>query len=303
MIVGILAGVLGAPLVFLFFALCFGRPADRGGRLASWTRPLGEARAQAVATLGPVGGFVLFFGAGIFLSTAAGLALGEALALIEGPVDWPVFHWVERIHEPNWAHVMNVVGQVGNIPQTRGFGVVAAVGLMLLAPSRRWVPPVLIGSVIVVQKYAQAGLAKIVDRGHPPTTLGTYPSGGCVRTVVIYGSVVFLVLAYTRAGRRWQGLGWALIATLAFVEGYSRTYLNKHWVTDVLGGWAVGVMLLGVAVFAGRALLPAGTGQGPDQDAERTQPPAVSNSSTAVTASSGVQAEVSSTRSASSGSS
>jgi membrane-associated phospholipid phosphatase len=38
------------------------------------------------------------------------------------------------------------------------------------------------------------------------------------------------------------------------MEGYSRWYLNKHWVTDVLGGWFYGGLLLAVAVFAGRAL-------------------------------------------------
>src|SRR5262249_50699343 len=151
-------------------------------------------------------------------------------------------------------------GQMGNIPQTRGLGVVAAVGLMFLAPSRRWVPPVLVGSVIVVQKYAQTGVAKLVDRGHPPTTLGTHPSGGACRVVLIFGVLVFLLFAYTGAGRRVRGLGWGLIAMLAFVEGYTRTYLNKHWVTDVLGGWAFGVMLLAVAVFAGRALLPPPAG-------------------------------------------
>jgi membrane-associated phospholipid phosphatase len=257
MLGGILVGVLGAPIVLLAVSAYFGRPRDRGGRLGGWADRLRAARADSVATLGPFGGFVLFFGAGTFLTSAIGIALGSSLALLEGVVDRPVFRLVERIQVESWAHLMNVVGQMGNIPQSRGFGVVAAVALMFLAPSRRWVPPALIGTVIIVQKFAQAGVGKIVDRGHPPTTLGTFPSGGCSRAFAIFGVVLFLVLAYTNASRRLQGFGWGLIAMLAFVEGYTRTYLNKHWVTDVLGGWIFGIMLLAVAVFAGRALLPA----------------------------------------------
>jgi membrane-associated phospholipid phosphatase len=45
--------------------------------------------------------------------------------------------------------------------------------------------------------------------------------------------------------------GWSLIVTMAFVEGCTRTYPNKHWATDVIGG-----MLLVVTVFACGVLLP-----------------------------------------------
>jgi membrane-associated phospholipid phosphatase len=114
---------------------------------------------------------------------------------------------------------------------------------------------VLILSVLLVEKYQQSMLATIVDRGHPPTTLGTYPSGGCARLISIYGVILFLVLELTRAGRRTRTLTWTLLWTAAFIEGYSRWYLNKHWVTDVLGGWFYGGLLLAVAVFAGRALV------------------------------------------------
>jgi membrane-associated phospholipid phosphatase len=42
---------------------------------------------------------------------------------------------------------------------------------------------------------------------------------------------------------------------MATIEGYSRLYLLKHWLTDVLGGYVFGLSLLAVFVYAGRALL------------------------------------------------
>jgi membrane-associated phospholipid phosphatase len=63
-----------------------------------------------------------------------------------------------------------------------------------------------------------------------------------------------VVLELTRAGRRTRILTWTVLWAAAFVEGYSRWYLNKHWITDVLGGWFYGGLLLAVVVFAGRAM-------------------------------------------------
>jgi membrane-associated phospholipid phosphatase len=258
MVIAILAGVGGALVVFALVSVLaglLGRAREGGRGLPVWVERLREARGQFVATLGPAGGFFLFFGSGVFAVTGVGIALGETLALLEDTVDRPTFRLMERVHDRDWAQMVEFVGRMGNIPQTRGVALVAAVGLIFLAPGRRWAPPVLIGTVVVTQKYVQSGLAKIVDRGHPPTTLGTYPSGGCARTIAIFGVIAFVVLCCTGASRRWRSATWGLIAMLAFIEGYSRTYLNKHWVTDVVGGWVFGGMLLAVTVFAGRALL------------------------------------------------
>ncbi|HEX2312543.1 MAG TPA: phosphatase PAP2 family protein, partial [Thermomonospora sp.] len=257
--------VLGAPLVFAAGYVAGPRLTARYEATA-WAARLREARAQADRTLGGVGSFVLFYGAGAFLVTAVCLPLGEVWQRLEAPHDVPVFELVARTVEPGaWTDAMKLVTQSGNVWQTRIVGLVGALVLMAMARSRRWVPPVLIGTTILVEKYQQAALGALVDRGHPPTTLGTYPSGGCARLISIYGAIVFLLLAYTGAGRRARASAWALLAAFAFVEGYTRVYLNKHWITDVYGGWVYGYLLLGVVVFAGRSLLGDGTdaaGQG-----------------------------------------
>jgi membrane-associated phospholipid phosphatase len=214
------------------------------------------ARTQLTESVGPIGAFVFLLGGGVLVVSALAAVFGFGVAALEHPVDWWAFHLSDRLRAHGWARVMNVVTQTGNLTETRIAAVVFSVLLAFVAGRRRWwAPAVLILGVLVVEKYQQSMLASIVDRGHPPTTLGTYPSGGCARLLSIYGVILFLILELTRAGRRTRALTWTVLWTAAFLEGYSRWYLNKHWVTDVLGGWFYGGLLLAVAVFAGRALV------------------------------------------------
>lgn len=268
---GILIAVIG--LLLVIGAGC--AAATRPGLLpspAGWidSRPwlrvdrLRLARTQLTESVGPIGAFVLLLGGGVLIVSTLGAVFGFGVALLEHPVDWWAFHLSDRLRAHGWARLMNIVTQTGNIPETRTAGLVFSVLLAFVAGRRRWwAPAILILSVIVVEKYQQSMLATIVDRGHPPTTLGTYPSGGCARLISVYGVILFAILELARAGRRTRVLAWTVLAAAAFMEGYSRWYLNKHWVTDVLGGWFYGGLLLVVAVFAGRALLRRGTATAP----------------------------------------
>ena len=47
---------------------------------------------------------------------------------------------------------------------------------------------------------------------------------------------------------------WTLLVAATFTEAYSRMYLGKHWLTDVIGGLAFGVVLLPVFIAATRML-------------------------------------------------
>ncbi len=262
MVTGILIGVIGLAIVIGVGAVSAARPGAGFSPVAwidsqRWLRVdrLRLARTQLNESVGPVGAFILLLGGGVLVVSAAAVLFGFGVAALEHPVDWWAFHLSDRLRVHGWARIMNVVTQTGNIPETRTAGVVMAVLLAFLGGRRRWwAPALMIFSVILVEKYQQSMLATIVDRGHPPTTLGTFPSGGCARLISIYGVILFMVLELTRAGRRTRILTWTVLWAGAFAEGYSRWYLNKHWITDVLGGWFYGGLLLAVAVFAGRAL-------------------------------------------------
>jgi membrane-associated phospholipid phosphatase len=271
-------GVVPAAVVVLAGLALIARPAPataaaravrRRTGLESWGARLTTARAQLKDTLGPLGAWVMLCGAGLAVSVAVLWPLGRVALRLEGAWDRPVFGWF-RDHQAGagWHRLNEVLTQLGNRPPIYGTAIVAALVLVVFAPRRRWVPPALVIMAVLIEQVMRVGLLRAVDRGHPPTSMGTWPSGGVGRIIAIYGFIAFALFWCARrrglrvatggAASRTAAAAGALIAVRATVEGYTRLYLQKHWLTDVLGGYVFGGLLLAVFVYAGRALLDVG---------------------------------------------
>ncbi|MEJ7707308.1 MAG: hypothetical protein WKF82_08545 [Nocardioidaceae bacterium] len=182
------------------------------------------------------------FAATALAGTAATLAicwpLGVFFGAIEGSVDVPMFRWTEdRQQYDEWTSIQQVLTQMGNRPQIQV--VVIFVSVVLAFVWRRrgwWIPPLALVATYGTEKYIQTALSRVVDRGHPPTTLGTYPSGGCARLLAVWGVSLVLISLTWSLSRRVRVVLWTLLAVAAYLEGYARTYLLEHWFTDVVGG-------------------------------------------------------------------
>ena len=264
-------------------------------RRTTWGARLTTARAQLKETLGPSGTWVMLCGAGLAITFAVLWPLGRLALRLEEAWDRPVFEWFsDHRAGAGWTRFNEIVTQMGNRPPIYATAVAAALVLVVFAPRRRWVPPALVIMAVLIEQYVRVGLLRVVDRGHPPTSEGTWPSGGVGRTIAIYGFIAFLVFwcARRRGLRFATGQGrqvsraavavGALLAVMATFEGYTRLYLQKHWITDVLGGYLFGGLLLAVFVYAGRALLDVDDGDVDDGGAEG--PTIVSDAAGAATA-------------------
>ena len=112
------------------------------------------------------------------------------------------------------------------------------------------VPLVMIGAggVQYVAKWA-------VDRPRPDLTSWGFPSGHVLSLVVLLGLACYFVAA---SGSRhpWRNLGTAGAAAVVLTVAGSRLYLNVHWLSDVVGGFAVGLcyLLIVLAVLEAVAL-------------------------------------------------
>jgi membrane-associated phospholipid phosphatase len=185
------------------------------------------------------------------------LPVGWIAKALETSVDWPVFRWINpKVHDSAFTSVNDVLTRMGNHSVVRVVCALAAIGLAIAWRRRFYVPVIVIAVTFILEKYEQSFLAKVIDRGHPPTSLGTFPSGGCARVVSLYGVIVFLGLALAPTlARRWHILSWTALALAAWLEAFSRLYLSKHWLTDVVGGLIFGTLLLLVMVAATAVLI------------------------------------------------
>src|ERR1700729_85765 len=76
----------------------------------------------------------------------------------------------------------------------------------------------------------------------------SFPSGHALGSIVCYGALLLVFLPAARG--RWRRVLTAAIVTLIVAIGVSRLLLGVHYVSDVLGGWALGITWLGLTAFA-----------------------------------------------------
>jgi undecaprenyl-diphosphatase len=76
----------------------------------------------------------------------------------------------------------------------------------------------------------------------------SFPSGHALGSIVCYGALFLVFLPATR--ETWRRVFTAGIVTLIAAIGISRILLGVHYVSDVLGAWALGITWLGITAFA-----------------------------------------------------
>ena len=122
--------------------------------------------------------------------------------------------------------------------------VVVIAGLGLWRWRRHWLPAVL-PALALAGAWAGALLIKgLVNRPRPPvgdrlTVVHgwSYPSQHAAQALATWGMLALMMMAGRSA---WARVLLAMGAVLiAFVVGLTRLYLGAHWMTDVLGGWAL----------------------------------------------------------------
>jgi membrane-associated phospholipid phosphatase len=168
-----------------------------------------------------------------------------------------VLTWVTSRRNPAFEDFNWFYTYLGDREPLKQVTVAGAVVFAVLWRRRFWIPLVAILAQFPVEQYVQAIVSSGVNRGHPPTGLGSYPSGGIARIVMVFGTLALFVALTWRVGRRGHVALGTFVLVLASYEGYSRIYTQKHWLTDVLSGLVFGPALflgfaVAVCVLAGR---------------------------------------------------
>ena len=132
---------------------------------------------------------------------------------------------------------------------------VIAVAATVLALRRRWRLGVYLlvtgaGALVMdpVLKSLVGRLRPVVAHPIAHGTGNSFPSGHSLGSIVCYGAVLLVFLPAARG--RWRRAFVTVIVALVALIGVSRVLLGVHYVSDVVGGWALGITWLGITAFA-----------------------------------------------------
>jgi membrane-associated phospholipid phosphatase len=237
--------------------------AGRRWRSRPWAAAVGRRfqtqRDCLVEGLGPVGALVALVCAAIPPLTVVCYLVGvlgkhfPVTALNKSLNAW----FLDQAALTTWLRLpVRAVNTFGNWPETLVVSSVAAIGLGVAARDRRWLPALLIGTVVLVERCLQRTITLTLHAQPPPTGSGLFPSGATARIIAVYGLILYLVLRRTRPGWRLAVAGWTVIALMAFLQAYGRLYLGYHWMVDVPGGVLFGILLL-TTMLASRSVFDA----------------------------------------------
>ena len=192
---------------------------------------------------------------GVILGTL-GLLVRSDSSLLR--IDRSVAPWGEDHMTSFSQSMLDFVTSFGSTGVIVGFTIVVFVVEVVRRPTR-WLPVFLI-AVTVGQTLMSTGIKELLDRVRPTAnpiahTLGpSFPSGHATGAAACFAAFA-LVLGRGRS-RNVQSLLAGAAVFVAIAVGASRVLLGVHWLTDVIGGLALGwawFALCSIA-FGGRLL-------------------------------------------------
>lgn len=152
-----------------------------------------------------------------------------------------------RADLPQLTHAAGLLTRLGGAPVTLAVGGVAALFLILKrAPGAA----LLLTVTVLGERVLVDGLKNWIGRQRPPldqilTQSLAFPSGHSANSMT-----AFLATALIVSPPNFRAIfAWAALA-LSTMIGLTRVWLGVHWPSDVIGGWALGLL----AVAAGLAV-------------------------------------------------
>jgi membrane-associated phospholipid phosphatase len=159
---------------------------------------------------------------------------------------------------PNITGLFRIIGIPGSLAALALVGVLVAVALLAQRSwltLAAWVVGLLGGEALnLLLKDLFARPRPSLEHPLVVETSYSFPSGQVMMSLVVYGMLAYFAMLTLRSwGARAVAVGVA--AVLVVLIGSSRVYLGAHYVSDVVGGLAVGGAWLSAVITARQAML------------------------------------------------
>jgi undecaprenyl-diphosphatase len=159
-------------------------------------------------------------------------------------LDTDVLKWDLRKHNPEWFPFIHTYVMLGQ----RAPSTMVALPWFLWRAWRTRNPHglIMLGTALLTLNLS-VGIVKLStgrlgphathDAFAPFSGGDIFPSGHVANAVILYGVIAMLAVRYRRVAA-------ALAVVVSFTVGLCTLYLDTHWLTDVLGGWLAGGLVL-----------------------------------------------------------
>ena len=159
-----------------------------------------------------------------------------------GAFDRAVYEALYAGHRPALLEVARILTALGEPTVLIGAAVLCTIWLWYLSRTRLGLTLLLIAmlgrGLSEVQKYWVGRDRPDLEAHLVVVKTRSFPSGHAASSMIFY---LALALALT-SGTRWQRPAAAAAVLLSLLIGTSRVMLGVHWPSDVIGGWAFGML-------------------------------------------------------------
>ena len=157
---------------------------------------------------------------------------------------------IALLQAPLLTKTMLVITSIGS---KAGLVTLSVIAFAFLAYKKRWLNAILFALAMLSGLGAELLIKLMVHRLRPENALiqasgYSFPSGHATMAMLF-----FLLLIYFFRGdiknKLWKNAFITISIVLALLIGFSRIYLNVHWLSDVIGGFALALLWFMLSIF------------------------------------------------------
>ena len=223
---------------WLDLALCWGRSHPRLGRLITSLLEPERPEAAALTALAMMLLFLFWLVFALIVKTTGGMRLA-------GLDEW-MFLLMQSMRAPVADEIMLAISQFGDkivtLPLMASVLIYLAWRRLWLA-SAHWLGAVIFTGVVTVLLKQWMGLERPMEL-FGGTVGYAFPSGHTAVMVVLFGFLA--VMAAHSLSHAWRWVPYVIASVIVSAIAFARLYLGAHWLSDVLGGFILGLIWTGL---------------------------------------------------------
>jgi membrane-associated phospholipid phosphatase len=171
-----------------------------------------------------------------------------------GKLDRSLLEWLHSHATPTGVAFFLIISQLGS---PAAMTILALIGATFLIVRREWILlagwAAAFGGNVVIDNWLKLAIRRprpVYASAwiHHPNW--SFPSGHAMGALVGYGMLAYVIVLLRQPGGRARTLIYTVATLLIVAIGVSRLYLGVHYLTDVAGGYVVGLVWLGTCICA-----------------------------------------------------